>query len=68
MPTAAAPRGQFVQMLLKDESAYGTAATGDYQSTILYDDDLADLAPREEDNILGTARTNGRDSMPTVAG
>lgn len=68
MPTAAAPRGQTVELLLKDESAFGTVATGDYQKTLVYEDQLADLMPFEDDPILGTARNNQRDMVQPVAG
>jgi len=68
MPTSADPRGQLTELLLKDESTYGTAATGDYQKTLVYEDQLADLAPLEDDPILGTARNNARDTTTPVAG
>jgi hypothetical protein len=68
MPTSSAPRGQAVELLLKDESTYGNAASGDYQKTLLYEDQLADLAPLEDDPILGTPRHNQRDVTAPVAG
>ena len=68
MPTAAAPRGQLTELLLKDETAYGNAATGDYQKTLVYQDELADLAPLEDDPILGAAQNNARDTPVPVAG
>jgi hypothetical protein len=61
MPTAAAPKGQLVELLLKDETTYGTAATGDYQKTLIYDDNLVDLSPQEDDPIMGNADHNSRD-------
>ena len=68
MPTAAGPRGQTTEMLLKDETTYGTPATGNYQKTFVYEDSLEDLAPQEDDPLLGTARQNQRDTTPPVAG
>jgi hypothetical protein len=68
MPTAAAPRGQLVELLLKSETTYGTAATGNYQKTPIYDDQLADLAPLEDDPILGSPRQNFRDMTQPAPG
>jgi hypothetical protein len=68
MATAAAPRGQLVEVLLKDESTYGTAATGNYQKTLIYEDQLADLAPLEDDPILGSPRDNFRDMTTPAPG
>ncbi len=68
MPTSAAPRGQLTELLLKDEATYGTAATGNYQKTLIYEDSLVELAELEDDPISGTARHNARDAMEPVAG
>jgi len=68
MPTSSAPRGQAVELLLKDEATYGSPASGDYQKTLVYEDQLADLAPLEDDPILGTPRQNQRDMTTPVAG
>jgi hypothetical protein len=68
MPTAAAPRGQLATCLLKDETAYGTPAGGNYHQTLFYDDQLAELAPLEDDPILGSARHNFRDTTTPAPG
>lgn len=68
MSTSAAPRGQLTTLLLKDESAYGSAATGNYKQSLHYEDTLAEAPPRESDPILGTARANARDKSNSVEG
>lgn len=68
MATAAAPRGKLSEVLLKDESAYGTAATGNYQKTLIYEDSLDDPEPFENDPILGVAQTNARDQADPAPG
>jgi hypothetical protein len=68
MPTAAAPRGQIVELLLQNESTYGTAATGNYLKTPIYEDQLAELAPLEDDPVLGSPRENFRDMTQPAPG
>jgi hypothetical protein len=68
MPTAPAPRGLLTELLLKDETTYGTAATGNYQKTLVYEDSLVELSPLEDDPVLGTARNNARDMTQPVSG
>jgi hypothetical protein len=68
MATAAAPRGKLSEVLLKDESSYGTAASGNYQKTLIYEDTLDDPEPFEGDPILGVAQTNARDQVDPAPG
>jgi hypothetical protein len=68
MPTAAAPRGQTTELLLKPETTYGTAATGNYQKTLVYNDGLEEPAPQEPDPILGSPRHNQRDTTTPAPG
>lgn len=68
MATAAAPKGKLSEVLLKDESAYGTAATGNYQKTLIYEDTLDDPEPFEDDPILGVAQDNARDRSDPAPG
>lgn len=68
MPTAAAPKGKLSEVLLKDESTYGTAATGNYQKTLIYEDSLDDPEPFENDPILGVAQNNARDQADPAPG
>jgi len=61
MPTAAAPRGSLNELLLMDETTYGTAPAGNWFKTLFYEDSLADPKPLTPDPIIGTARHNARD-------
>ncbi|MGD9924429.1 MAG: phage tail tube protein [Pseudorhodoplanes sp.] len=68
MPTAAAPKGKLAELALKDETTYGTAATGNYQKTLIYEDSLDDPEAYEPDPILGAAQHNARDPHDQVVG
>lgn len=68
MPTAAAPRGSAIQLALGVESTFGTAPSGDWQLTPVYNDGLSDPQPNEADPILGTTRNNARDSTVPAPG
>jgi hypothetical protein len=61
MPTSALPLGQATTILMKDETTFGTAATGNFTQTYIYSETLEELAPPENDPLLGIPRQNDRD-------
>lgn len=61
MPTAALPQGSASIFLQKDQTAFGTAATGTFIKTFIYSETLEEKKPPENDPLLGIPRTNDRD-------
>ena len=68
MATQAYPRGRIAELLLKDETNFGVAASGNYTKTPFYSHTLEEKQPYEDDNILGGSRTNDRDPLAPAPG
>jgi hypothetical protein len=68
MPTAAAPRGKTVTLLMKDESNFGSPPSGDWTQTFVYSWCKGGARPLERDPLLGTARQNNRDATQAAPG
>jgi tail tube protein len=74
MATAAAPRGKTVTLLIKDQSAFDAAPSGNWTRTFVYSWCKGGELPLERDTLLGTARANNRDTtepapaLPTFDG
>jgi hypothetical protein len=62
------PRGNQIELLFKDESAYGTLPTGNFTKTYIYSHGLEEKNPLEDDALLGQARNNDRDATAPVEG
>ena len=68
MTTAVAPRGKTVDLLVKTQSAFGTAATGNYTKTYMLSHSLEQKQPFVDDPVLGLPRTNDRDVTAPAPG
>lgn len=68
MPTAAAPRGKTVTLLMKDETTFGTPASGNWTQTFIYSWCKGGARPLERDPLLGLARNNNRDQTEAAPG
>lgn len=61
MTTANLPRGSNTQFFTKQQSAFKTAASGNYVPTPLYSFAVGRKAPLVDDPLLGTTKQNGFD-------
>jgi hypothetical protein len=68
MPTSAMPRGKTSELLVKAETSYGVAPSGNYTRTLFYSDTAGFKQPFEDDPIIGLARTNNRDTTEPAPG
>lgn len=68
MPTANRPRGGNLSILTRQQSGFKTAASGNYQPTILYKYGVAKSRPLENDPILGTTKQNSFDQTDPAPG
>lgn len=62
------PKGSGIDVLFKDESAYGTPPSGNWTPTFIYSHALEEKAPEEDDNLLGQPRNNNRDATEPAPG
>ena len=68
MPTAQLPRGANLEIFLKEQSDFKTAATGNYNRTAVYTWPVGEEQPDEDDPLLGTLKTNTRDAIEPAPG
>ena len=74
MATAAVPRGETVDVLIKDQTAFATAAAGNYTKTFIYSHTLEEKGTLDDDPLLGQLRSNDRDqtapapNLPSLSG
>lgn len=68
MSTSALPRGKTIDFLLKKESAYGSAPSGDWTKTYVYSYDPGFKDDLVDDPLLGLTRNNNRDSTEPAPG
>lgn len=68
MTTSALPRGKTLEVLVKDQTDFSTAATGNYTRTYIYKQTLSEKRPLEADPLLGTPRQNNRDTTAPAPG
>lgn len=68
MATSALPRGKTTNLLLKSESAFGVAPSGNWTNTFIYSYNAGFKQPFEADPLLGLTRTNNRDSTEPAPG
>jgi len=68
MPTSALPRGKVTDFLLKSETTFGTAPSGNWTKTFVYSFTPGFRQPYENDALLGLARHNNRDTTQPAPG
>ncbi len=68
MPTSALPRGKVTDFLLKSETTFGTAPSGNWTKTFIYSFTPGFKQPYENDALLGLARHNNRDTTQPAPG
>jgi hypothetical protein len=68
MATSALPRGKVTDFLLKSESSFGVAPSGNWTKTFIYSANAGFRQPFEADPLLGLARNNNRDSTEPAPG
>lgn len=68
MPTAQIPRGANLELFVKEQTDFKTAATGNYGTTAAYTWPLSEAQPDEDDPLLGTTKTNTRDQIEPAPG
>jgi hypothetical protein len=68
MATSAVPRGKTIDVLMKAQSAFDTLPSGNWLKTYIYSHNLEEKNPFEDDELLGLARTNDRDTTAPAPG
>ena len=68
MATSALPRGKVTDFLLKSETTFGTAPSGNWTKTFIYSFTPGFKQPYENDALLGLARHNNRDTTQPAPG
>jgi len=68
MGTTAKPRGKTANLLFGTQTAFDTAAIGNYISTFFYSENLGESEPFEQSPLIGLARNNNRDATEPQPG
>jgi hypothetical protein len=68
MATSALPRGKTIDLLLKSESTFGAAPSGNWTKTFAYKYNPGLAQPLEADPLLGLTRNNNRDTTQPAPG
>ncbi|MGE0038068.1 MAG: phage tail tube protein [Xanthobacteraceae bacterium] len=68
MATSALPRGKVTDFLLKSETTFGEAPSGNWTKTFIYSFTPGFRQPYENDALLGLARHNNRDTTQPAPG
>ncbi|WP_029066564.1 phage tail tube protein [Labrenzia sp. DG1229] len=68
MGTTAKPRGKTANLLFGTQTAFDTAAIGNYISTFFYSENLGESEPFEQNPLIGLARNNNRDATEPQPG